>query len=166
MPAGRWPVAATVAAARPLRSGGFTLLELMVVMAIFALTAGLVWLAVPDPQARRLEQEAARLVMLLEGARAEARAYGLEVQWAPQGPERPEPGVDFRFDGLPAALAFPTSWIDRGTTAEVIGARAVRLGPEPLVGAQRIALKLGAQTVVVATDGLSPFAVDTPPGKP
>ena len=138
----------------------------MVVVAIFALSAGLVWLAVPDPQARRLEQEAARLVMLLEGARAEARASGLEVLWTPARADRVEAGADFRFQGLPATLAFPSTWLDSDTRAEVVGAGAVRLGPEPLIGAQRIALKLGAQVLVIATDGLSPFAVDAQSGKP
>jgi general secretion pathway protein H len=48
----------------------------------------------------------------------------------------------------------------------VIGARAVRLGPEPLIGAQRIVLNLGDQRLVLATDGLGPFAVAADSGAP
>ena len=39
------------------------------------------------------------------------------------------------------------------------GARAVKLGPEPLIGAQRIVLRLDAQSLTLVTDGLGPFVV-------
>jgi general secretion pathway protein H len=42
----------------------------------------------------------------------------------------------------------------------------VRLGPEPLIGAQRIVLHLGDQRLVLGTDGLGPFAVATDPDEP
>ena len=142
------------------RSRGFTLIELMVVVALVALTAGLVSLAVRDPRASQLEREAARLVALLEAARTEARASGLEAQWLPQRrPDPAEEGPDFSFAGLPTALALPTRWLDRQVWAEVVGARSVRLGPEPLIGPQRITLHLGDQRLLLATDGLAPFAV-------
>jgi general secretion pathway protein H len=38
------------------------------------------------------------------------------------------------------------------------GAGAVVLGPEPVIGAQRLRLSLGSQSLTLATDGLSPFA--------
>ena len=41
----------------------------------------------------------------------------------------------------------------------MIGARAVVLGPEPLIGAQRIVLRLRDQRLTLATDGLGPFVV-------
>jgi len=41
----------------------------------------------------------------------------------------------------------------------VVGARAVVLGPEPLIGRQRIVLRLDAQRLTLATDGLGPFTV-------
>jgi general secretion pathway protein H len=139
---------------------GFTLIELMVVVALVALTTGLVSLAVRDPQSRQLEREAARLVALLESARTEARSSSLEAQWQPQRRANPaEDGPDFRFVGLPASLALPTRWLDGEVWAEVIGGRSVRLGPEPLIGAQRIVLHLGDQRLVLATDGLGPFTV-------
>ena len=144
---------------------GFTLIELMVVVALVALTTGLVTLAVRDPQAQQLEREAARLVALLESARTEARSSSLEAQWLPQRrQEGGDEGPDFRFTGLPPSLALPSRWLDREVWAEVIGARAVRLGPEPLIGAQRIALHLGDQRLVLATDGLGPFVVATDTG--
>ena len=94
------------------------------------------------------------MVALLEAARTEARAAGLTASWAPQ---TTEPG--FRFVGMPESSNLPNAWLTDGVTAEVIGARAVTLGPEPLIGAQRIVLHLDAQRLTLATDGLGPFVV-------
>jgi general secretion pathway protein H len=144
---------------------GFTLVELLVVVAIVALAAAAVSLAVRDPDATALEREAARLAVLLEAGRAESRAAGLAVAWVPARVGDAEAvardGPDFRFVGLPARLALPQRWLDPGTQAQVVGARELVLGPEPLIGAQRVVLALGGQRRVVATDGLGPFAVET-----
>jgi general secretion pathway protein H len=139
----------------------------MVVVALVALTTGLVSLAVRDPQARQLEREAARLVALLESARTEARSSSLDAFWQPRRrAESADDGPDFQFAGLPTSLALPSRWLDREVWAEVIGSRSVRLGPEPLIGAQRIALNLGDQRLVLATDGLGPFMVVEDPTQP
>ena len=41
----------------------------------------------------------------------------------------------------------------------MIGSPTLLLGPEPLIGAQQVALSLGDRRLVLATDGLGPFAV-------
>ena len=41
----------------------------------------------------------------------------------------------------------------------MIGARAIVLGPEPLIGEQRILLRLDNQRLTLMTDGIGPFAV-------
>ena len=140
------------------RSKGFTLIELMVVVALIAVASGLVSLALRDPTATQLEQEGARLAALLEAARAEARASGLAVTWEPHGPDATE-SPNFRFIGLPPSDDIPQHWLAPGVSADVIGARAVVLGPEPLIGAQRIVLSLAERRLVLATDGLGPFVV-------
>jgi general secretion pathway protein H len=140
------------------RSKGFTLIELMVVVALIAVASGLVSLALRDPTATQLEQEGARLAALLEAARAEARASGLAVTWEPHGPDAAE-SPDYRFIGLPPSDDIPQHWLAPGVSADVIGARAVVLGPEPLIGAQRIVLSLAERRLVLATDGLGPFVV-------
>jgi general secretion pathway protein H len=135
---------------------GFTLIELMVVVAIIAIGAGLMALSIRDGAATRLDQEAARLSALLEAARAEARASGLAVRWMPAAADDPE-GAQFRFLGLPPERKWPTRWLDESVRADIPGAGAVRLGPEPMIGAQRIVLRLDERQLVLATDGLGPF---------
>lgn len=147
---------------------GFTLLELMVVVAIIAMATAAVTFALRDDSGTRLEREALRLSAMLESARAQSLTSGLPVVWRvrPQG---------FEFIGLPRARAGdgPTpsggqhQWLNADTAALVLqppGATALVLGPEPLIPAQRIALGLGDRRLVLATDGLGPFrvATDTP----
>ena len=139
------------------RDRGFTLIELMLVVAIVAIASAVVSLALRDPTAARLEQEAVRLAALLESARAEARSSGVAARWEPL--EKQADGSDFRFVGLSAKDPFPTRFLEEGTAAQVIGARAVLLGPEPLIGEQRIVLRLDDQRLTLVTDGIGPFEV-------
>jgi general secretion pathway protein H len=141
------------------RNAGFTLIELMVVVALIAIASAAVSLSLRDPSASKLDQEGARLVALLEAARAEARASGLPASWDPHPAQEGAQG--FRFIGLPPSSDFPSNWLTPGVTADVAGARAVVLGPEPLIGAQRIVLHLDQQSLTLQTDGLGPFAVES-----
>ena len=137
------------------RTHGFTLLELLMVVAIMALATAGVSLAMRDSAQTQLEREAQRLAALLESARAQSRASGVPVRWQPT-----EAG--FRFDGLPPEN-LPQQWMTPGIHAALPqGMGALLLGPEPIIGAQQTWLSLPSQpgrTLVVATDGLRPFAV-------
>lgn len=144
------------------RQRGFTLIELMVVLAIIALGAGLVSLAIRDPAETRLDNEAARLVALLETARTEARAGVLNVAWVPATDPQAEP---FQFVGLPPGLRLPTHWLDERVSAQVIGGTVVTLGPEAILPAQRIVLRLEDRRLEIASDGLAAFAVLPPPAE-
>ena len=146
----------SIAAAKAAR--GFTLIELMVVVAVIAIAAGVMSLSLRDPASTRLEREAVRLSALLDSARAEARASGLAVRWQPL-PASDASGDQFRFIGLPASSESPTRWLTEGVQAEVVGAQAVVLGPEAVIGPQRIVLTLDKQRLVLVTDGLGPFVV-------
>jgi len=139
------------------RSRGFTLVELLVVIALIAIASGLASLALRDPAANSLEQEGARLAALLESARAEARSSGVAVRWETRTNDAS--AQDFRFVGLPASNDLPQHWLHQGVSADIVGARAIVLGPEPMIPAQRIVLSLDDRRLTLATDGLGPFEV-------
>src|SRR5438128_3651594 len=63
------------------RTRGFTLIELMVVMALIAVAVGMVALSLRDPAADQLDREAVRLAALLESARAESRTAGVPLRF-------------------------------------------------------------------------------------
>jgi general secretion pathway protein H len=143
-------------------SRGFTLIELMVVVALIAVASAVVSLSMRDPAQARLEQEATRLAALLEAARAESRASGLEVRWETYTTAPLNGGSQvssFRFIGLPPQSTLPARWLSADTSAQIVGARAIYLGPEPLIGPQRLILHEGDRSLLLATDGLTPFSV-------
>ena len=137
---------------------GFTLIELMVVLAVIALGTALVSLSLPDGDRRALNQDAERLAALLESARAQSRVAGVPVHW------RATPG-GFAFDGLPAtAPPLPGHWLD--PNARALGNAPLTLGPDPIIGPQAVVLqRAGSSTppLRVATDGLRPFGVENVP---
>jgi general secretion pathway protein H len=138
------------------RVHGFTLLELLVVVAIMALATAGVGLALRDSGQSQLEREAERLAALLEAGRAQSRANGMPVRW------RTVPG-GFRFDGLPPQK-WPDQWLSPATL--VLGPSTLVLGPEPLIGRQQVVLSQQdhpERMLRVGTDGLRPFAVEAPP---
>ena len=149
---------------RPARAAGFTLVELLLVLLLIGMVSGMVSLTLRDGDASQLDQDASRLAALLEAGRAEARASGTAVRFELASRDAlvagdAADGVDFRFVGLGPEVQFPGRWLDAEVKARIEGASALRLGPEPLIGAQRIVLSLGQQQRVLATDGLKPFAV-------
>jgi len=149
------------------QASGFTLLELLVVIAVIAVGVSLVVMTLPDADAARLDEEGARLTALLETARAESRTSGVAVWWVPRSAGDSLVGAQgqdqhFQFVGLPKALALPGRWLDARVAAQVVGARAVVLGPEAILPAQRIVLSLGERRLELASDGLGPFSVAEP----
>jgi general secretion pathway protein H len=132
----------------------------MVVVALIAIATGVVSLSLRDSTQDRLDREAVRLSALLESARAQARAAALPVRWVltPESSEH-----QFRFVGLPSSRQMPGRWLDPDIVARVESSSgAVVLGPEALIGAQRVQLNIDSHTVEIATDGLRPFGITTP----
>lgn len=137
------------------RSAGFTLLELLVVVAIIAMASAGVGLSMRDSAQVQLDREALRLSALFESARARSRVSGVPVHWRAEAD-------GFRFEGL-AATALAQHWLDKDTS--VIGTADVLLGPEPIIGPQEVVLVSRSQPgrqVRLASDGLRPFAVQMP----
>ena len=145
------------------RRTGFTLLEILVVLAIMAIaTAGAV-LALRNPAESALQNEAQRLSVLLESGRAQSRARGVGLVW-----QLNRNGFVF-VGATPDSL--PSHWLDPATQAVTAAhaplvsgsaaAVAVVLGPEPIIGPQEIFLSrsdLPGLQWRVWTDGLQPFA--------
>ena len=134
------------------RNGGFTLLELLVVVAIIAVASAGVAFALRDADAASVEREAQRLSALLESARARSRLTGQPVRWVAV------PG-GFRFDGLPRE-ALPQGWLSENT--RVLSGGVLVLGPEPMIAPQAVVLASAQhpeRSVRIATDGLRPFAI-------
>ena len=144
---------------------GFTLMELMVVVAIIAIASAGVMFAIPDASTTALERDAQRLAALLDSARAQSRASGLAVVWhaTPDG---------FKFDGLPQAknattgemvdlVKFPTNWLSTETHVDEGGslAKVLVLGPEPIIAKQEVVLLNASRSMTLATDGIRPFAI-------
>lgn len=107
-----------------LRTRGFTLIELMVVVAIIAIGSAGVMFALRDSAATQLEREGLRLAALLESARAQSRASGEAVRW-----RTVEGG--FRFEGgsqqageLAGELASKGTGVGAGTSSGPEGAGA------------------------------------------
>ena len=137
---------------------GFTLLELLVVVALIAVATASVSLSLRDSAHSALERDAERLAVLLETGRAQARASGLPVVWRTRG-KNPNPVQTFVFEGLPPP-GLPQNWLAESTRAPTDS--AITLGPEPLIEPQAVALSTlqsPGQTLWVVTDGLRPFKV-------
>ena len=137
---------------------GFTLLELLVVLAIIGLATAGVSLSLPD--ANPLERDAQRLAALLESARAQARATAMPLQWRATAD-----GFEFSGNGAAAraddALA-AREWLTPGLRAQIerpTGATALQLGPEPVIAAQTLVLRLDGRELRLGTDGFAPFGV-------
>lgn len=138
--------------ARLSRARGFTLLELLVVVAIIAMATTSVSFAMRDPADIQLEREAQRLAALLESGRSMSRASGVPVRWRATA-------NGFQFEGL-ASTDLPQNWLDASTT--VSPNSLLELGPEPLIGRQGVTLRStrgASQTWRIGTDGLRPFTV-------
>ncbi|WP_295953697.1 prepilin-type N-terminal cleavage/methylation domain-containing protein [Rhodoferax sp.] len=151
------PTSAVGSSPLKARQKGFTLLELLVVVAIIAIASAGVAFALRDNSQTLLERDAARLAALFESARAQSRATGVPVRWrlTPEG---------FAFDGLPSSGsgALPSHWLGNDTVAR--NTAPVLLGPEPVIGRQEIVLQSisqPSQALRIATDGARPFTVQT-----
>jgi len=141
----------------PTAPPGFTLIELMVVVALIAVATAGVSLGLRDSADSALERDAQRLAALLEASRAQARASDVRAVW-----QLREGG--FEVQGLPRPQQ-AQNWLSAHTRAH--SARPVVLGPEPLIEPRQIALFSALQPqrrLWVVSDGLRPFEVQrTPP---
>lgn len=137
------------------RVWGFTLLELMIVVAIAGIASAAVALALRDSRQSQLDREALRLVALLESARAQSRASGVATLWRATA-------TGFEFTTGPQTQA--GQWDDATTQAS--SPKPVPLGPEPVIGPQQVRLwsrDAPERSLWISTDGLRAFVVRNTP---
>lgn len=118
------------------RLHGFTLLELLLVLAIVAIASVGITFSMRDSAQGQLESEAQRLIAVLESGRAQSRASGVPIRW--------------RAD----------TWVSNAILAQSDG--ALLLGPEPIIAPQSVRLWVADKpqfSLRIATDGVRPFAV-------
>jgi prepilin-type N-terminal cleavage/methylation domain-containing protein len=117
---------------------GFTLLELMAVLAVVSLAAGLVLARVPSASALALDAASTRLADRLSEARDRAILLGRPVRVDPR-------------DGLPPGVSLAA--LDLGGTS--IDPRALELGADgdPLVARATLADAAGARRTIVLPPG-------------
>jgi general secretion pathway protein H len=115
---------------------GFTLLELLLVLAIVAIASVGITLSMRDSAQGHLESEAQRLVAVLEAGRAQSRASGVPLRWRAE------------------------TWASNAIVAQ--SDSALLLGPEPIIAPQSVRMWLTDKPhfiLRIATDGVRPFAV-------
>ena len=136
-------------------SHGFTLSELLMVIALIAIGTAAVSFSLRDSAQTVLERDAERLATLFESARARSRASGMPVKWYPQTSDN-NGSTGFVFDGLPSNT-LPEKWLS--PQIQVAPNSLVVLGPDPIIGPQSVGLQMRDLKLWVSTDGLKPFAV-------
>jgi general secretion pathway protein H len=144
------------------RQRGLTLLELLVVLSIIAISSAGVALAMRDNAQTQLKREAQRLIAKLESARVQSRAQGVPLVWRATATgfviETTLLGSDF--------VAQSEDWMSSDMTIGMSeSTKAISLGPEPIIPPAAITLsKASAQlsgnkpmNLRIGTDGLQPF---------
>ena len=144
------------------RHRGLTLLELLVVLAIIAISSVGVALAMLDNSQTQLEREAQRLIAKLEAARVHSRAQGLPLVGRATASgfviETPVVGNGF--------VAQSDDWLSADMSIGIsAGMETITLGPEPIIPPATITLsKTSGQSsgakpmnLRIGTDGLQPF---------
>lgn len=117
---------------------GFTLLELMLVLAIVGIAVVGVVRSLPDGAARELTQDGDRLAAILNAARAQARTQGIHIVLRLEGDAAALPSSDFLSSDLPASDLRPSALWFKAQLAPVWAARLAvpqagenQQGPEP-----------------------------------
>jgi general secretion pathway protein H len=156
------------APARP--SGGFTLVEVLVVVVIIAALVGLVAVKLAPDARAALREEALRLAALLAHARDEAIATGAPLAWQrtergyrflQRAPDRTWVAVDrdpsLRPRELPPGLGFAAI---EGPAAPTGAPALIVLAPTGLSEPFRITLALGEHRARVSSDGVGAAIVE------
>jgi general secretion pathway protein H len=137
---------------------GFTLLEVLVVVAIIAICSSLLIIAMPGEGALA-DKEARRLAALVEAATAEARASGQPIAWTAERTgysfwQRSEEGEWQRF---PEASPYRSRTL--GSTVAIEGA-AVTLMPYGLQPPFEAVIRAGGTQIILRSGALGRVSLE------
>jgi general secretion pathway protein H len=138
---------------RGARRAGFTLIEILVTMAIIGVLSVVIVLAAAPDEAAHARTEARRLAALLELALGETRASGTSIAWSPSpdGYAFLRQGEDGEWQGFPADSPYRRRSLPAG-----VSLGAVQLDAQPLRPGERIVITpygLGAAIQATITGG-------------
>jgi type II secretion system protein H len=122
---------------RAAHCAGFTLIEILVAMAIISVLSVVLVLAAAPGEAAQARTEARRLAALLELALGEARANGQSIAWLPlpDGYAFLRKGEDGEWQGFPADSPYRRRSLPAG-----VSLGAVQLDAQPLRRGERIVI--------------------------
>ena len=141
-----------------MRTPGFTLLEVLVVIAIIAICSSLLMIAMPG-EAALADREARRLAALVEAATSEARASGQPIAWTAERTgysfwQRSEDGEWQRF---PDASPYRTRTL--GGAIAIEGA-AVTLMPYGLQPPFEAVIRSGGTQIILRSGALGRVSLE------
>ena len=134
------------------QTAGFTLLELLVVLAIVAIASATVTLSLRDSAQTRLQSEAERLVAVLEASRADARAGNTAHHW-----HADETGFEVNTLPTTGPALHSMAWLYPGTQATPTD---MLISAEPVQARSTITLRHDSgASLRIGTDGAAAFKV-------
>ncbi|HUU71149.1 MAG TPA: type II secretion system minor pseudopilin GspH [Burkholderiales bacterium] len=141
----------------PRRGRGFTLLELLVVIVILGIVAGMVSLSIAPSENRRLTEELDRLAALFRLAHDEARVAGQVITWQADA-------TGYRFvvsDGERGEMASDDPLRARPWPFEVsdVVAPEIVFGREPLMSPVRVQIATPTRMVIMDIDAFGELTV-------
>lgn len=138
---------------------GFTLLEVLVVVAIIAIASSALVVRAWPGSAATADREARRLAALMEAALAEARASGRAIAWAPEpnGYAFLRRSADGAWEHFPADSAFRARRLEAGVALR--GERAV-LMPYGLAGGFEAAIAGESERFVLRSEMLGRVSLE------
>jgi len=138
-----------------MRAGAFTLLELLVVLVILGVAAGVVSISVAPSEDRQARRDADRLAALFRLAQDEARVRGRPVAWLAD-----THGYRFLIGGSePAAPDHPLRPRVWSLPVQRVDTPALVFGAEPLLPPAQIRIATGRRELVLALDAFGTVLV-------
>ena len=136
---------------------GFTLLELLVVIVILGIVAGMVSLSIEPSEGRRMTEEVERLAALFRLANNEARVSGRTITWqADHDGYRFLESEDVRGDGNDDDPLRPRAW---PFEVRSVDAPDLVFGREPLISPVRIQIATSTRQIVMDIDAFGELQV-------